>query len=59
MLWRLRLGLWLWSFKVFSSKFLFKSGFPTDFTPFQPGLEMKFAVEEGEKKKAQIVFGGE
>lgn len=47
MLWRARLALWLWAFKVFSSKFIFKSGFPTDFTPFAPGLEMKYAIEEG------------
>lgn len=58
MLWKARLALWLWAFKVFSSKFIFKSGFPTDFTPFAPGLEMKYAIEEGEKNKAKIVFGG-
>lgn len=40
MLWRARLALWLWAFKVFSR-------FPTDFTPFAPGLEMKYAIEEG------------
>jgi hypothetical protein len=58
LLWNVRLALWLWSFKIFSSNLHFKSGFPTDFTPFSPGLEAKFAIEEGEKNKAKIVFGG-
>lgn len=57
-LWQLRLSLWLWSFKIFSSTFIIKSGFPTDFSPFHPGLEMKFAIEEGEKAKSKVVFGG-
>jgi hypothetical protein len=57
-LWRARLYLWLWSFKIFSSIFIIKSGFPTDFTPFNPGLEIKFALDEAEKLKSQVVFGG-
>jgi hypothetical protein len=52
------LSVWLWSFKIFSSNLIIKLGFPTDFTPFHPGLEMKYAIEEGEKANARIVFGG-
>ena len=33
-------------------------GFPEDFHPFIPGLEMKFALEEAEKLKTKLVLGG-
>jgi len=32
--------------------------FPEDFTPFTPGLEIKYALEAAEKAKAKIHFGG-
>lgn len=32
--------------------------FPEDFTPFTPGLEIKYALEAAEKSKAKIHFGG-
>mmetsp|Transcript_81380 Transcript_81380/g.94873 ORF Transcript_81380/g.94873 Transcript_81380/m.94873 type:complete len:440 (+) Transcript_81380:25-1344(+) len=32
--------------------------FPSDFHPFTPGLEMKYAIEEGQKAGAKVVFGG-
>ena len=32
--------------------------FPKDFHPFVPGLEMKLAIEEAEKLKIPIEFGG-
>jgi len=38
--------------KCFQVNSFLNQGFPTDFTPFHPGLEMKFAIEEGEKNKA-------
>jgi hypothetical protein len=34
------------------------SNFPEDFTPFTPGLEMKYALESAEKNNSQIFFGG-
>ena len=34
------------------------ASFPNDFTPFTPGLEVKFAIEEAEKLGAEAVFGG-
>lgn len=33
-------------------------GFPSDFKPFTPGLETKFALEEAEKLGSNIYFGG-
>jgi hypothetical protein len=32
--------------------------FPKDFHPFIPGLEMKLAIESGEKNGAKIIYGG-
>lgn len=32
--------------------------YPADFTPFTPGLEIKFALEAAEKAKSKIHFGG-
>jgi hypothetical protein len=32
--------------------------FPSDFTPFTPGLEIKFAIEAAEKNKAKVHFAG-
>jgi len=31
---------------------------PSDFKPFTPGLEMKFAIEEAIKNDSKLVFGG-
>lgn len=36
----------------------FLVNFPEDFTPFSPGLEMKFALEAAEKNNAKVHFGG-
>lgn len=32
--------------------------FPKDFHPFVPGLEVKLAIEEAEKLKIPVQFGG-
>lgn len=37
---------------------LFIEGFPSDFNPFSPGLEVKFALHEAEKNGADVCFGG-
>jgi hypothetical protein len=34
-------------------------GFPFDFNPFEPGLEVKYALEEAEKLNSRIVFLGQ
>lgn len=36
----------------------FVLGFPVEFNPFTPGLEMKFALEEAEKINSKVVFLG-
>lgn len=50
-LWRLRYYLWMAITHA-------ATNFPSDFTPFTPGLEIKFALEAAEKNKAKIHFGG-
>lgn len=32
--------------------------FPNDFSPFTPGLEIKFAIEEATKMGSETIFGG-
>lgn len=34
-------------------------GLPADYNPFNPGLEVKFAIEEGEKLNSKIVYLGQ
>jgi hypothetical protein len=41
-----------------SSLSLLMKYFPKDFHPFIPGLEMKLAIESGEKNGAKIIYGG-
>lgn len=38
--------------------FFFPIAFPKEFSPFTPGLEMKFALEGAEKLKSNVVLGG-
>lgn len=33
-------------------------GFPVEFNPFRPGLEMKYAIEEAEKLNSKVIFMG-
>lgn len=42
---------WLWAINWYKA-------FPTDFHPFTPGLEMKFAIEEAQKAKSKVILGG-
>ena len=37
---------------------IYLKGFPSDFHPFIPGLEMKFALEGAEKLNSKIILGG-
>jgi hypothetical protein len=37
---------------------LLLKGLPSDFHPFTPGLEMKFAVEEALRNNSNLIFGG-
>lgn len=50
-LWRVRYYLWLYKMSMFLN-------LPNDFTPFTPGLEIKYALEAAEQNKAKIHFGG-
>jgi len=34
------------------------SNLPIDFKPITPGLEIKYAIQEGEKAGAKITFAG-
>jgi len=47
---KIKLYLWLYGINWFKGIFYFKSfkAFPTDFHPFIPGLEMKYAMEAAE-----------
>lgn len=51
MLWRARYYVWMATMHL-------AAGFPADFTPFTPGLEIKFALEAAEKNNSKIHFGG-
>lgn len=48
---KIRLGLWLFTVRMMMN-------LPNDFTPFVPGLEVKYAVQEAEKAGAEIYFAG-
>ena len=37
---------------------IYFKGFPSDFHPFIPGLEIKFALEGAEKLNSKIILGG-
>lgn len=50
-LWRLRYALWKFQINFFLN-------FPSDFTPFTPGLETKLAIEAAQKVNAKVHFGG-
>jgi hypothetical protein len=51
-LWRMRYYLWMGQMKLLLN-------FPEDFTPFTPGLEMKYALDGAAKNNSEIMFGGE
>jgi len=44
---------------IFVFCFIWNSlAFPSDFHPFIPGLEIKYAIEEANKLKVPVVLGG-
>lgn len=47
----MRFYSWLWSINWYKA-------LPTDFHPFTPGLEMKFALEEAVKNNSKVILGG-
>jgi hypothetical protein len=50
-MWRLRYYLWVCPMRILLN-------FPEDFTPFTPGLEIKFALDGAVKNNSEIMFGG-
>lgn len=48
---KIKLYTWLYGINWFKS-------FPTDFHPFIPGLEMKYALETAEALGKNVVLGG-
>lgn len=48
---KLKFYSWLWCINWYKA-------FPSDFHPFTPGLEMKFALEEALKVKSKVILGG-
>lgn len=51
LIYKFRLYTWLFLIGLFK-------GFPRDFHPFTPGLEMKLALDEAEKLKSKVIYGG-
>jgi len=52
---------WFYSPNPFVKFFFFGKiflAFPSDFHPFIPGLEIKYAIEEANKLKVPVVLGG-
>lgn len=50
--------IFMWRYYSFMFFARFFSALPSNFHPFQPGLEVKHAIETGKDVGAEIVYGG-